>query len=67
MKLFANQAHPRVNLAVALIHRVGDLGLDVTGITRLSHLRGCRLCRVSNQLIVLLVSGERALSTPLDV
>jgi hypothetical protein len=38
MKLFANQAHPRVNLAVALMHRVGDLGLDLTGITGLNHL-----------------------------
>ena len=67
MKLFANQAHPRVNLAVASMHRVGDLELNLTGITGLSHLRDCPLCRVSNQLIVLLDSGERALSTPLDV
>ena len=37
MKLFANQAHPRVNLAAALMHPVGDLGLDLTGITGLSH------------------------------
>ena len=67
MKLFANHVHPRVNLAAALMYRVGDLGFDLTGITQLSHLRDYRLCRVSNQLIVLLVSGERALSTPLDV
>jgi hypothetical protein len=67
MKLFANQAHPRANLAVALMPRVGDLGLDLTGMTGLSHLSDCPLCRVSNQLIVLLDSGERALSTPLDV
>jgi hypothetical protein len=64
MKLFANHVHPRVNLATTLMPRFGDLGLDLTGITRLSHLRDCRLCRVSNQLIVLLDSGERALSTP---
>ena len=67
MKLFANQARPRVNLATTLMHRAGDLGLDLTGITGLSHLSDRSLCRVSNQLIVLLDSGERALSTPSDV
>jgi hypothetical protein len=38
MKLFANQAHPRVSLAVAFTHRVDHLALDLTGITGLSHL-----------------------------
>jgi hypothetical protein len=67
MALFANQARPRVNPAMTLMHRGSEIALDLTGITGLSHLRDDPLCRVSNQLIVLLDSGERALSTPPDV
>jgi hypothetical protein len=67
MALFANQARPRLNPAIHLMHRVGEIERELTGITGLSHLRDDPLCRVSNQLIVLLDSGERALSTPSDV
>lgn len=67
MALLVNQAHPRASLAMILMHRVSELALDLTGITGLSHLSDAQVCRVSNQLIVLLESGERALSRPSDV
>jgi hypothetical protein len=67
MALLAIQANPREHLAMILMHRVSELALDLTGISGFSHLSDVPLCRVSNQLIVLLDSGERALSTPSDV
>jgi hypothetical protein len=49
------------------MHRSSETELDLTDILGLGHLSDVPLCRVSNQLIVLLDSGERALSTPSDV
>jgi hypothetical protein len=67
MALLAIQAHPHEHPAMTSVHRSSEIEFDLTDILGLSHLSDVPLCRVSNQLIVLLDSGERALSTPSDV